>query len=85
MRNGFPPAILSDPNRFDLFSRNELLNEILLGMENTFTLINKNELYGVNTANILTRIQNSPSLNYFNELEAIEMHDRQRPCRMSMK
>ncbi|MDP1604040.1 MAG: Fic family protein [Legionella sp.] len=32
IRNGFPPVILDDPNRFDAYSKSELFNEINKGM-----------------------------------------------------
>lgn len=46
VENGFPLAILPDPNRFDLYSVHELLIDVIAGMENTFTLIKEQQLYG---------------------------------------
>lgn len=34
IRHGFPPVILEDPNRFDCFSANELMNEVITGFRN---------------------------------------------------
>ncbi|MGE4349009.1 MAG: hypothetical protein AB7D28_04535 [Candidatus Berkiella sp.] len=34
IRHGFSPVILEDPNRFDCFSTNELMNEVIIGFSN---------------------------------------------------
>lgn len=72
MKNGFPPAILDDPNQFDLYGKNELLHSVLNGMQNTITLINTGSLYNVNTDQVLDYLQSKEYLaeirNYFNEV-----------------
>lgn len=40
--NGMPCAILNDPNVFDGYSREELKNEVIVGMRNFLSLLNKN-------------------------------------------
>jgi hypothetical protein len=47
MKNGFPPAILDDPNRFEFYSINEILHEVIQGMENTMALLQKGALYNI--------------------------------------
>lgn len=71
IKHGFPLAILYDPNRFDGFSREELLGEVLFGMEKTFTLLKQKRIYGMSTvqAIALLRSKNKPELlDYFNGL-----------------
>lgn len=81
MKNGFPPAILDDPNKFDLCGRNELLHLVLDGMQNTLTLINTGSLYKVSTDKVLRYLETedylAPISSYFNEVVAAEELSRQ--------
>src|SRR3990167_586334 len=77
MRHGFLPAIFDDPNRFDAFSRHELVAEMINGMKNTVELIKKGMLYGVKTMDTFMRRDR----DYFYNVVAIEEQGRDRPCK----
>lgn len=80
-RNGFPLAIQVDPNRFDLHSLKELLNEVITGMENTFTLVKKKILFDVRTNDIYNYfLENKLTIEeeYFKEITALEEDHRER-------
>ncbi|MHB1949756.1 MAG: hypothetical protein ACYCQI_16785 [Gammaproteobacteria bacterium] len=49
MKNHFQPAILKDPNRFDGLGINELMDDIITGMNNTLNLITYKKLFGIKT------------------------------------
>lgn len=57
INNGFPFCILSDPNRFDTCSLDELAISVLEGMENYFNLIRDGELFDVKTDHILELLE----------------------------
>lgn len=44
VRNGFTPVILENPNRFDLFSIEELKTEVSVGMQHYWHYANKEEI-----------------------------------------
>lgn len=60
--NGLPLCILPDPNRFDLFSVEELMDDVIRGMQNTFTLIETGQLYYVKTSDVLNLLKVPNSL-----------------------
>lgn len=55
LQNGFPPPLLADPNRFDCYSTEELVKEIIDGMNNTLAVVldRKKDLNGVTTDEVL--------------------------------
>lgn len=59
MRNGFPPAILDNPNRFDCCSIKGLLAEVVGGMKNTLTLIQDKKIYDISTKDFVTFLEKS--------------------------
>jgi hypothetical protein len=89
--NGFPPAIFYDPNCFDCFSRSELVEAMIQGMENTIELIRGKKLFSVKTADILKNIKDkSPAevqrlSTYFSEVVAIEEEARMLPKKKTRK
>jgi hypothetical protein len=70
MQNGLPPAVLYNPNRSTGYTIEELRNEVLDGMENTFNLIQNHTLYNVTTDEILKRLSQA-EINYFNKTVSI--------------
>ncbi len=81
MNNGFPLAMLDNPNLFgSLLSREELGGEIITGMQNTFDLIKNGYLQGVNTDELFELIHSKSSLaknaDYF--LTVCELERRER-------
>ncbi|MDX1901729.1 MAG: Fic family protein [Gammaproteobacteria bacterium] len=89
MRNGFPPAILTNPNRFDAFSRDELLIDVLDGMKESIAFIKGEESSCVKTTNIVNDLGQSQTQsdqmlkNYFDEIVNMEDFDRDRTCKIS--
>lgn len=88
MRNGFPPAILNNPNVLDGFSVAELIEETITGMENVFKLIRQGKLYHFSTPEKLERMTEKArvrsgcsKLKYFQEVVEIEKHGRERPAK----
>lgn len=61
--NGFPYVIQADPNRFDLYSINELVDEMITGMAKTIELLNKKCVYGVDTKQFLAELKSSAALH----------------------
>jgi hypothetical protein len=47
MTNGFPPAILYNPNDFDIYETNKLINNVIDGMWYTLELLKTKKLYHV--------------------------------------
>lgn len=79
MRNGFPPAILDDPNRFDAYSREELLQEVIRGMRNTLLLATNRQLYQFDTISCienLTEKKKQEAIKLYDELIQIEADNR---------
>lgn len=72
IKNGFPLAILDDPNRFDMHSKDELLDEVIHGMQNTIDLIRNGKLYNIKTDDVLTYLKSkavlNPEVTYFNDI-----------------
>lgn len=60
-QNGFPFAIQIDPNRFDLYAIDELIEDIITGMKLTFDLIEKKPIHGVDTEQVLNALKISPT------------------------
>ena len=57
MKNGFPPAILDNPNQFDMYAKNEILHMVLNGMQNTMILIQEGSLYNIHTDSLLSDLK----------------------------
>lgn len=76
IRNNFPIVILENPNNFDLYSSVELLETLIDGMQNTFTLIATGELFNVKTSQILDFLESEEYLSnirdYFYNVVKIE-------------
>lgn len=70
LRNGFPFVILDDPNRFDMLSREELLHEVLNGMEHTFELLEQQQLFGYKVS------EKDLKNTYFRNLTTLELKRR---------
>ncbi len=86
MRNGYLPCIFDDPNRFDMYSHNELMVECVNGMTNTMNLIRHGKIYQVATEDILENmlLKNSNpdnELTYFNNTVSVERESRVRECK----
>ncbi len=83
IKHGFPLAILPDPNRFDMCSVDELVEDVMKGMENTFDLIASRKLFGVKTDEIVDRYSRKPStrlsLGLFSGSANQELVSRSRP------
>lgn len=83
-KNGFPLTILSDPNKFDGFSPDELVDEVIQGMSNVFELIATQKLFGVTTASMIEDLRKikqpevKEMLAYFDELNDMERANRKR-------
>ncbi len=80
LRNGFPPAILLNPNQMGTSSDLEALELVLDGMENTLKLAKGEKLFSVDTSEILNFLQSHDYLadkfSYFNEVISIEQNSR---------
>ncbi len=81
MRNGFPPAILENPNRLDAFSEKQLLVEVINGMQNTLKLIKEKKLFNVDTKEIMAYLAANNRVDtvkdYFDKVVQIEQHARE--------
>ena len=53
MTNGFPPAILTDPNRFDCYSVAELMDECIAGMDRALKITKGEKVFNVATFELL--------------------------------
>lgn len=58
-QNGFPYAIQADPNRFDMYSIDELIDDILTGMKKTFELIENKAVNNIDTQVVLDALKSS--------------------------
>ena len=79
MRHGFPPVILDDPNRFDGYSKSELMVEVIKGMQNTLALATHAPLYGYHTEScVATLMQKNKTddLLHFEYLRTTEAENR---------
>lgn len=56
MANDFPPAILTDPNHFDCFSVDQLIEETLLGMERTIKISKGEKVFEISTLDIVKEL-----------------------------
>lgn len=76
LRNGFPPAMLNDPNQFDGYSKLELLDAVIMGMENCMTLIKEKKLFNIKTSDIVDFLSSKDylknNLQYYHKAIAIE-------------
>lgn len=75
MKNGFPMAILPDPNRFDVLSMNELIDNVIEGMAKTIALIERGNVYGIDTRAYLTTLTPAEKA-YFDSVIAVEEQGR---------
>lgn len=77
---GFPLAVLIDSNKFNLFSKQEMREELLDSMENTFVLMEEKKLFGVDTEELLKALKANPKFEefsrYFEEIVGIEVGNR---------
>ena len=64
MQSGFPFVIMDNPNRFDLFTHDQVMNEVVEGMENTFKLLKEGKLYNISTDDILNKLRNPDPSNH---------------------
>jgi hypothetical protein len=53
IKQGFPAVILEDPNRFDRFDTNSLVDDVINGMQRTLTLAMEKTLYKISTEDFL--------------------------------
>lgn len=67
MAHGFPPAILIDPNRFEGYSRDELLQQTIEGMERTLKVA-KGEKISLLTTQEITALATDSYRKYFEEV-----------------
>lgn len=58
--HGFPFAILNNPNCFDGFSLPEIFDEVILGMHNTFKLIDRERLFRLHTPTYMNTLSAIP-------------------------
>lgn len=76
INHDFPLCILQNPNGFDALSEDELIEQVIAGMENTFILIRKGKLFDVDTSNLikLSKTNNAFGINewYFDAIIGIE-------------
>lgn len=63
IQNGFPLSLLKNPNCFDLFSRHELVIEVIHGMNRTLALVNGEEnLFEFNVSHMARFLEKKPFL-----------------------
>lgn len=78
LQHGFPLAIMHEVNHFGAYSRDELVVDVIKGMQNTFDLIEQKQLFGLETQDVLrvlTKAGND-SLSYFQRCVDGELEDR---------
>lgn len=75
LKNGFPMAMLPDPNHFDLLSRSELLDKVIEGMTKTMALIAGENVYGIDTRAYLETLKPEDRA-YFSSVIAVEEKHR---------
>lgn len=82
LMNGLPLCIQFNPNRFDMCSHHELVQSVIQGMENTFTLLRTGELFKVKTTDLIqiAKLPNAlgASYDYFDSAVTIEERARRR-------
>lgn len=82
LMNGLPLCIQANPNRFDMCSHQELVQSVIQGMENTFTLLRTGELFKVKTSDLIqiAKLPNAlgASHDYFDSAVTIEERARRR-------
>jgi hypothetical protein len=82
IKHGLPLCILPNPNQFDAYSHQELVEATLTGMENTFELIRTKKLFNVKTEDVLSLLDKPNSLSIkrdsFEQVTAIEDRARRR-------
>lgn len=77
-QNGFPYVVQENPNRFDLYSINELIDDMITGMKKTLELMDNKAIYGIDTKNLLKELKSSPthqSTFYADFKEALKLAD----------
>lgn len=75
IKNGFPLVIQDNPNRFEGYSTGEMTNELINGMNNTFSLIEKKLLHNVKTDDILQQATHDEK-KYFHQVMDYEQNNR---------
>jgi len=79
--NGFPPAILDDPNIFDLMSIDEIKEQVVAGMHRVFELIDIKKTHNFDTTVVRHALAKSTflaaELRHFDEFIAVEESYRQ--------
>ena len=82
LMNGLPLCMQANPNRFDMCSHQELVQSVIQGMENTFTLLRMGELFKVKTSDLIqiAKLPNAlgASYDYFDSAVTIEERARRR-------
>jgi hypothetical protein len=80
LMNGLPLCIQYNPNRFDMCSHHELVQSVIQGMENTFTLLRTGELFKVNTPDLIemAKLPNALGASYDYFDSAVTLEDRAR-------
>jgi hypothetical protein len=87
MRNGMPPAIFYNPNRFDCLSTDELIMDVIEGMQNTMILIKTGKLFDITLTESLASTSSVSADNvaslqaYFIKTVTSEVQAQERPCK----
>ena len=78
IKNGFPPAILQNPNRFDARSQNELFDDVVHGMRQTLDLAKGVKIYKADTSVLMdmTMREDPEAYKYFQRVVAFEVASR---------
>lgn len=74
VKNKFPPAILSNPNCFDGYDIESLIDQVIDGMERSLQLLHEkdSELFGVRTKEILDQATELQKRDFFAALEPLK-------------
>ncbi len=65
MREGFPPVILNSIVRISARSKEYVVQEVLVGMQNTLQLVKEKKLFNIVTADIIKQLSSRPGLKYY--------------------
>jgi len=76
MANGFPPAILEDPNRSTAYALDEVIQEVIKGMQRTMELIKTGTLQDELTTQQLQNFLTEEEKDYFKQV--IDLVESQR-------
>jgi hypothetical protein len=72
LQNQLPPAMLEDPNHFDGFAVDELVEKVIKGMENTVAVSNGNSIFGVTTSELLALSSNEQRRYFENAVQSFQ-------------